>query len=104
MSSQKVTTITLKNIFAIAVGAFVTGIVGTIIAMAGIANTDHFTLIDHGKRISTVEAEKVNKAENDLDKKAVQKEFDVVNTKLDKIMDRLNIISLADFESAILSN
>lgn len=106
MQAKKDTTITVKGIITIAVGAFVTGIVGTTIAMAGIANTDHFTILNHSERIKTVEAQKLdkeiyqaNQRTEDEKTKAILDSIAQLNGKVDKILVRLNIISLVDLRS-----
>lgn len=100
MQNRKHQTITVKSIVAIALGSFVTGIVGTFISMVGIANSDHFTIINHNKRIEVIEANKLDKIVYDADQKtedakdkALIETVNKIDQKVEKILNRLNIIS-----------
>lgn len=100
MQNKRNQTITIKSIVAIALGSFITGIVGTAISMVSLANTDHFTIINHSKRIEIVEANKLDKSiyeanqkTEDEKNKAMLDSVNKLDKKVDKILDRLNIIS-----------
>ena len=87
-------------------GAFIAGAVSMAFGWARIANSIPFAVSDNTKRIEAVEAEKLDRDIFEENQKAILREFDNLNKKtdftdqkIDKIMDRLNIVSVTTTSS-----
>ena len=69
-------TITAGRAISIIIGAILTGAVSTVFTLGAVANSDHFTLIAHGQRITVLEKNVVPRTELVLELRNINDKLD----------------------------